>query len=174
MNKLAHNLTNALTAAQMRALYVCCVGCFPVVLAGVLSMAVFGSGAVAMDDGIGHTNAFARFDYPLPGSRVNGSFTVKGDLLSVPEGKTVYLVETVNKRSWPKQLIGTSSTEFSREQHVSAGSGYKYTVELVAVDESGKSLITDWFHAGTKTGKYPGIASISGAEVLSRVRVVRR
>lgn len=161
-------------AARYRALYLLCVACFPVVLAGLLSLGVFASGAVAMDDGIGHTSDVASFDYPVPGVKVRERFTVKGKLHAVPSEKSVYLVETVNDRFWPKKLLGSSPMPFSREHFADAGAGYKYSIELIALDEDGLQQVEQWFKTGKSTGKYPGILKTPEFETVARVRVIRQ
>ncbi len=150
------------------------VACFPVVVAGILSFMVFASGAVKRDDGVGHKTEFAQITFPQPGDMVGEKFELRGRITSVPEGESVYLVEVSEGRTWPKLHLGSSPTSFSRQQYASAGSGYKYSVELLSVKPAGEQQIENWFENGRSTGKYPGITDIESSTVLVRTRVIRQ
>lgn len=169
-----HDVSIESSAAKARAAYVFCVALFPLVLSGVITLAVFVSGAVARDDGIGVTTKFAEFSHPAVGELIADQFEIRGKIKSVPSGKTVYLVEQSEGRYWPKKHLGDSITTFKRKQSTSAGAGYKYTIELVAVGDKGQSQIEAWFENGQKTGKYPGITEITEASILAKYRVVRQ
>lgn len=160
--------------ARARCFYILLVACFPLVVAGMISAMVFASGAVQRGDGIGHKTEFAQIDFPQPGDVVEDQFELRGRLTSVPEGESVYLVEVSEGRIWPKTRLGASPTSFTRQQTASAGSGYKYSVELLSVKPAGEEQIEQWFKKGQKTGKYPGITDIEASTVLVRTRVIRQ
>jgi len=160
--------------AKARFAYVFCVALFPVLLSGALTLAVFVSGAVARDDGIGTSTEYAEFTYPAVGEQTADQFEIRGEIKSVPAGSTVYLVEQSKGRYWPKQHLGNSASFFERYQSTTSGAGYKYTIELLAVGEEGHAQIDAWFANGRKSGKYPGISEIMGAKILAKFRVVRK
>jgi len=167
-------IPNDNTVARARALYIVSVASFPVVLAGLLTLLVFGSGAIDRGDGIGHKTEFAEFRYPVPGNLVGDRFKLSGEIKAVPDGETVYLVEESEGRYWPKKHLGSSSVGFSRDQVASSGTGYKYTVVLLSVASAGESQIEQWFKQGRETGKYPGITKIEGASPLARIRIIHQ
>lgn len=173
MNSATIQSSDALSA-RTRAYYILIVAAFPAVLAGLLSLLVFASGAVQRDDGIRHTSDFAQFNYPVPGDLVNDRFELRGTIKNVPLGETIYLAELSEGRYWPKKHIGSLPTNFKRDQVASAGAGYKYSVVLLSVNVAGKSQIEDWFAHGRKTGKYPGITQLDGASLLVRLRIVHQ
>lgn len=159
--------------ARSRVLYIIAVALFPLLLAGLLTLVVFLSGAVQWDDGIGYRTDQASFEYPTDNDTVVDQFIASGSIDAVPEGTVVYLVERVDSRFWPKEELGASPTRFSRKHHVSEGKGYKYTIQLLALDPSALSRVNKWFETGNSTGKYPGLSDMSGVQVLAQVRVIR-
>jgi len=160
--------------ASARVLYVLSVASFPILMAGLISLSAFAFGFVAMDDGIEHTNEFARFDFPTPGITVPEHFETRGRLKAIPAGKTVYLVERSGDKFWPKEELGTTPTDFSRKQYASAGAGYKYTIELLAVGEVGHAEISEWFRKSKASGKYHGMQMSQDMELLTKIRVIRK
>ncbi len=158
--------------AQSRALYVFAVACFPILLAGVLTLLVFLTGTVERDDGIGHKSDYVQIQFPRPGKMVGDNFTLKGVVDAVPPGEVVYIVEKADRRYWPKKRLGTSPTEFVNKHYTRPGQGYKYDIEVISVNAEGDARLGQWFDSGKKTGKYPGIEHIVGAQVLAKVRVV--
>lgn len=161
-------------AERHRALYILVVACFPVLLAGFLSLIVFVSGAVQRDDGIGHNTEFAQFNYPIPGDLVSDQFELSGMVKSIPQGESVYLAELSEGRYWPKRHLGTSLTGFQSEHFTKPGAGFKYSVVLLSVGPAGESQIAAWFDHGQKTGKYPGIALISDSKTLAKTRIIHQ
>lgn len=159
--------------ARSRALFVLAVALFPVLLTGLLTLAVFLSGAVKWDDGIGYKTDHASFEYPKDGDSVTDQFTAFGSVDVVPVGSVVYLVERADSRFWPKQRLGIVPGNFSRKHYVSEGKGYKYTIQLLALDPIALARVEEWGETGKRTGKYPGISDMSGAQVLAQVRVIR-
>lgn len=160
--------------ARARVRYVLVVFSFPLLVAGVLTLVVFGSGAVKPDDGIGHRTKYANFSFPTPGVLVADQFETSGRIESIPPGEVVYLVERVEGRFWPKQRIGSEPTNFFRRQYTEPGKGYKYTIELLSVNAAGEEIIKHWYSEGEKTGNYPGIKELDSANILARIRVVRQ
>lgn len=161
-------------AAFGRVLYVSLVACLPFVVAGLLTLIIFISGAVQRDDGIGYQTQHAYFNFPVAGVLVSDEFEVSGRIESIPNGEVVYLVERVNNMFWPKLRIGSEPTTFRRKQKTSSGKGYKYTIELLSADVAAQTQIKQWFEQGKKTGRYPGISTIDGVSVLAKVRVVHK
>lgn len=157
-----------------RALYIIGVACFPVLLAGFVTLVVFISGAVQRGDGIGHNTKFAQIDFPVPGDLVADRFELRGKLKSIPRGETVYLAEMSEGRYWPKKHLGDSNKHFSHNHVTSAGAGFKYTVVLLSVGTAGHEQIKNWFDHGSKTGKYPGIVVVEESTALAKVRVVHQ
>jgi len=157
-----------------RVLYVLAAGIFPLLVAGLLTLLVFASGAVQRDDGISHQTMFAYFNYPVPGDLVASEFEVTGRVNTIPAGRVVYLAERVGDRFWPKMRIGTQATNFRRTQQTKSGQGYQYTIELLAANADAETHINRWFEQGSKSGKYPGIDITDGISVLAKVRVVRQ
>lgn len=173
MTSSAAHIDSNKTEAQRRALYMLAVAAFPIALSGLITMLVFLSGAVAMDDGVSHRGANAEFSYPVPGSIVAERFESRGTVKSIPAGHSVYLVEEANGKFWPKRRLGDMAGAFSHEHYAKDGAGYKYTIVLLSVPDAGKQQIESWFDVGRETGRYPGIADIDGMTKLAKVRVIR-
>jgi len=165
---------NDIDAARDRGLYILAVACFPAVLAGILTLIVFSSGAVQRDDGIGHNTEFAQFNYPTPGDLVSDQFELSGAVKSIPRGESVYIAEFSEGRYWPKRHLGSSPTRFQSEHFAKPGAGYKYSVVLLSVGSAGASQIDAWFEHGNKTGKYPGIAQVNDSKILARTRIIHQ
>jgi len=158
--------------ARARCLYILLVACFPAVVTGLLSFVVFATGIVKPDDGISHSSHFAHIDFPQPGDRVVEQFELRGSLRAVPSGETVYIVEAADGRTWPKVRLGNLPTDFSHQQHASAGAGFKYSIQLLSVKAAGERQIEKWFQSGLDTGKYPGLTNVKTSTVLARTRVI--
>lgn len=173
MSSSAVQPTNV-SSARSRALYVLVVACFPVLLAGFISMIVFATGAVQRDDGIGHNTEFVQFNYPVPGEVVSDRFELQGTIKSVPAGEVVYLAEQADGKYWPKRRLGSSAISFKSEHYAKPGAGYKYTIVALSVGPDGESQIEAWFNNGQTTGKYPGIARVEQSTPLAKVRIIHQ
>lgn len=166
----SHSVDNGRSCA----LYILAVACFPLLIAGVLTLLVFTSGGVERDDGIRHQSEFAQFDFPQPGDLVSDRFVLRGSVKKIPAGKTIFLAELSDGRYWPKKQLGEQPGSFKREQKTSPGDGYKYSVVLLAVGDAGASQIEQWLAHGRSTGDYPGLKSIAESTPLAKIRIIRQ
>lgn len=117
---------------------------------------------------------FASIGYPERGKVVGKQFTAKGAIHKLPASKVAYLMVKRDGLYWPKKYLGETSGSWSKEITEPKKKGSKLNVVVLSMDTAGKQQIDQWYSDAKKTGKYPGIESISAAEEIAAVEVKQK
>jgi len=157
-----------------RVWYVLCAFLFPIAVAGLISLLVFGSGSIERGPLAPTHSEFAKISQPIAGKRVKSRFDARGEVTRLKAGEVAYLAETVEGKYWPKTRLGSSTGAWQRKQVADGASGYKYTLVVLAVGPQGDQQLDDWFKHGRDTGKYPGIANIESMRALASIRIIKQ
>jgi len=90
-------------------------------------------------------------------------FTVNGSLSAIPEGHHVRLAVQRSGLFWPKDPELPAQDQRWRLQIRESGSGRRFSLALLLVDDKGHEQISEWFEAGQDNGDFPGLEAVPGS-----------
>ena len=108
---------------------------------------------------------------PRSCAQVAQVFIANGSLSAIPEGHHVRIAVQRSGLFWPKDPELPAQDQRWSLQIRESGSGRRFSLALLLVDDKGDKQISEWFDAGQDNGDYPGLEAVPGS--ISSLHAVR-
>jgi TIR domain len=112
----------------------------------------------------------ATIDCPSRGARVCQEIRCSGTASRLCSGHSFALAIEVEKLIYPKEARVIPDQDGNWTATVfEDGEATRFSLSLWLVDPTGRRFISDWLQEGRRTGRYPGLPGMEGAERIARV-----
>ncbi len=154
--------------SRKRGLLILCLFLFPIIFTSILFLIVISVADINFNV-IGHETKFAKIESPKNRSIVSKQFEITGSLENPLLNHSYYLVESREKRLWPKYNLGDQAKQWKKSLTHRAGKNNFSQYQIVMADPTLKVVFENWFKSSKKTGKYPGIEKSSLKNITEKI-----